>query len=256
MAATGTEPLVLQLLASCAGVDITAAGVADTTLDDLGLDSLARLEVVTRLQNELGQPLSDNVVQGADTPRSIATSINAVLSEPGPQASSDDLALDQPSEHQRATTDVEVHIDAPLDLTWKLTNDLQSWPDLFSEYAAVDILQTDGPTTTFRLTTRPDESGQQWSWVAQRTTDRDQQSVTARRLEPGWFEYMHLRWDYTEVDAGTLLRWRQWFRMRLDSPVDQDTMTTNITCGSHVQQNRIKTIVEASAATTASTSFA
>lgn len=256
MAATGTEPLVLQLLASCAGVNVTADGVADTTLDDLGLDSLARLEVVTRLQNELGQPLSDDLVQGTDTPRSIATSINAILGGPDPQASSEDLDLDQPPENQPATTDVEVHIHAPLALTWKLTNDLQGWPDLFSEYAAVDILQTDGPTTTFRLTTKPDESGQQWKWVSQRTTDRGQQSVTARRLEPGWFEYMHLRWDYTEVDGGTLLRWRQWFRMRSDSPVDQDTMTTNITRGSHVQQNRIKTIVEALAATTASTSVA
>ena len=34
-------------------------------------------------------------------------------------------------------TENEITIAAPLDLVWDMTNDLESWPQLFSEYASV-----------------------------------------------------------------------------------------------------------------------
>ena len=35
-------------------------------------------------------------------------------------------------------TDNEIVIAAPVDLVWDVTNDLENWPQLFSEYAAVE----------------------------------------------------------------------------------------------------------------------
>lgn len=42
---------------------------------------------------------------------------------------------------------------------------MASRPELFSEYPAAEIMRRDGDTVTFRLTMRPDENGQVWSWV-------------------------------------------------------------------------------------------
>ena len=37
-------------------------------------------------------------------------------------------------------TQNEIVIAAPLELVWDMTNDLENWPQLFSEYAAVEVL--------------------------------------------------------------------------------------------------------------------
>ena len=66
------------------------------------------------------------------------------------------------------TTDNSVLIAAPLDLVWERMNQIESWPNLFSEYAKAEILDRQGDTVTFRLTTHPDPEydGQVWSWVS------------------------------------------------------------------------------------------
>jgi aromatase len=145
-------------------------------------------------------------------------------------------------------TDNEIVINAPVDLTWRMTNDLESWPQLFSEYAAVEIMDRKGDTTTFRLTMRPDENGIIWSWVSERTADRDSLTVTARRVETGPFEHMDIRWEYSEVPGGTKMRWVQDFAMKPDAPVDDAGMTEHINRNSKVQMERIREQVEKRAA--------
>lgn len=71
-----------------------------------------------------------------------------------------------------ASTDNSVVVDAPMELLWDMTNDIESWPGLFSEYAKAEILGRDGATVTFRLTLHPDESGAVWDWVSERTPTR------------------------------------------------------------------------------------
>ena len=52
-------------------------------------------------------------------------------------------------------------------------NDVERWPELFTEYASAEILERDGDTVRFRLTMHPDpeHGGQVWSWVSERTAD-------------------------------------------------------------------------------------
>lgn len=96
-------------------------------------------------------------------------------------------------------TDNSITIDAPLDLVWDITNDIENWPQLFSEYAALEVLSREGDSTTFRLTMHPDESGKVWSWVSERTVDRPGRTVRARRVETGPFDHMNIRWEYEET---------------------------------------------------------
>ena len=137
-------------------------------------------------------------------------------------------------------TENEITIPAPLDLVWDITNDLEDWPRLFSEYASVEILSREGETTTFRLTMHPDENGKVWSWVSERVTDRAARTVRARRVETGPFEFMDIRWMYEEVPGGTLMRWQQEFAMKPDAPVDDDGMTQRINDNSKIQMELIR----------------
>ncbi|MGY1831602.1 SRPBCC family protein [Geodermatophilus sp. SYSU D01180] len=144
-------------------------------------------------------------------------------------------------------TDNSILIHADLDHVWSMTNDLRSWPDLFTEYRSVEVLESTDTWFRFRLTMHPDESGRVWSWVSERTLDPATHEVRARRVEPGPFEFMDIHWSYTAEDGGTRMRWVQDFRMRPEAPVDTETMTRRIDANSKVQMGIIRDKVEAAA---------
>ena len=142
-------------------------------------------------------------------------------------------------------TENEIVIDAPMDLTWQVTNDVESWPDLFTEYAKAEIIERDGDTVRFRLTMHPDENGTVWSWVSERTADEATRTVKAHRVETGPFDHMNIEWRYDEIDGGTRMRWIQDFHMKPDAPVDDEQMTERINTNSKIQMGIIKEKVEA-----------
>ncbi len=144
-------------------------------------------------------------------------------------------------------TDNAIVINAPVELVWDMTNDVASWPQLFSEYAAADILERDGNTVTFRLTMHPDDEGKVWSWVSQRTADPDKREVRAHRIETGPFEYMNIYWEYREVAEGVQMRWVQDFHMKPQAPADDEGMTAYLNHNTGIQMNRIKGLVEQAA---------
>jgi len=47
-------------------------------------------------------------------------------------------------------------IEAPVDEVFKLTNNVRTWPSLFTEYESSEVLEETENSVTFRLTTRPD----------------------------------------------------------------------------------------------------
>lgn len=144
-------------------------------------------------------------------------------------------------------TENEIVIAADLDLVWEMTNDLQRWPQLFTEYAACEVLDHTGNTYRFRLTMHPDDNGKVWSWVSERTLDADARRVTARRVEPGPFEFMDIEWTYEPTAEGTRMRWVQDFAMRPQAPVDTAGMTARINANSPIQMANIAKHVEAAA---------
>lgn len=153
------------------------------------------------------------------------------------------------SQAQHAHTENSVVISAPLPLVWKMTNDVASWPWLFSEYKTAQILYRDERTTRFRLTMHPDENGVEWSWVSERTVDPRTRTVDAHRVETGPFEYMRIHWSYRESgpDGGTEMRWIQDFHMKPDAPVDDAAMADRINANSVIQLDRIKHLIEQAA---------
>ena len=148
-------------------------------------------------------------------------------------------------------TDNAIVINAPMDLVWERTNDVASWPELYSEYAAAEILERSDRTVRFRLTMHPDDDGKVWSWVSERTVDPAKREVRARRIETGPFEYMNIYWAYREVARGVEMRWVQDFHMKPQAPVDDNGMTAYLNRNTVVQMTRIKHLVEETARTMA-----
>ncbi|MZD07788.1 polyketide cyclase [Streptomyces sp. SID5785] len=149
-------------------------------------------------------------------------------------------------------TDNDIVIDAPLDVVWEMTNDVPNWPDLFSEYAAAEVLEREGDTILFRLTMHPDEDGQVWSWVSRRTSSADTRTVHAERVETGPFEFMNINWEYTEEPGGGVrMRWVQDFHMKPQAPVTDEQMTEHLNRNTKVQMDLIRQKVEAAARTLA-----
>ncbi len=147
-----------------------------------------------------------------------------------------------------AHTDNAVVIDAPMELVWEMTNDVASWPSLFSEYSKVEILEQADDTVRFRLTMHPDEAGNAWSWVSERVVSARTRTVRAHRIETGWFEYIQILWSYRQAPDGVELRWIQDFTMKPDAPLDDAAMAGRLNINTAVQQARIKEQVEARAA--------
>lgn len=227
-----------DLMRASSGVDESvdlSGDILDTPFAELGYDSLAILELASRIEREHGVPVPDDAVARMGTPREAVVYINELRLGPTSDA----------AEPAAGHTDNEVTIAAPMDLVWTMTNDVASWPTLFSEYAAAEILAQDGATLRFRLTMHPDNDGNAWSWVSERTADPVTHTVRARRVETGWFEHMDIYWEYREVDGGVAMRWIQDFRMKSESPVDDAAMTRRINENSLVQMTRIKNLVEA-----------
>ncbi|MGP3922410.1 SRPBCC family protein [Streptomyces sp. 8N616] len=147
-----------------------------------------------------------------------------------------------------AATDNAIVIAAPMELVWDMTNDVETWPELFSEYAKAEILGREGTTVRFRLTLHPDENGAVWSWVSERTPDPATRTVRARRIETGPFEYMDLHWTYTETDGGVEMRWRQEFTVKSGLPFGDKEMTERLNTNTRREMARIKGLVEKAAA--------
>jgi aromatase len=146
-----------------------------------------------------------------------------------------------------AHTDNSIVISAPLELVWSMTNDVPSWPELFSEYAAAEVLSRQDSTVRFRLTMHPDDDGQVWSWVSERTADAKTGTVHAHRVETGPFEYMNITWTYRETGNGVELRWIQDFHLRPQAPIDDAGMAARINKNSVIQLDRIRSVIEQAA---------
>ncbi len=148
-------------------------------------------------------------------------------------------------------TENGIIIKAPLQLVWDVTNDVANWPDLFTEYALAEVLETRGETVRFRLTMHPDDEGRIWSWVSERTPNTTDRTVHAHRVETGPFLYMQIFWRYEEVEEGTRMTWVQDFSMKPQAPVDDQGMTKMLNTNSPVQLEIIRGKVEALARTAA-----
>ena len=225
------------LMKSAAGLTVDPKELAnrpDATFTEFGLDSLGLLGIVGELENRQGRPMPTDA-ERCKTPRDFLDLVNTAQTAQTVKAEEHDMP---------GHTENDITIAAPLDLVWDLTNDIENWPQLFSEYASVEVLSREGDKTTFRLTMHPDDNGTVWSWVSERVVDRQNRTVRARRVETGPFAHMDIHWKYAEIPGGTSMHWTQDFAMKPDAPVDDKGMTELINRNSRIQMELIRDRIE------------
>jgi aromatase len=139
-----------------------------------------------------------------------------------------------------------VVIEAPVDEVFRLTNNVRTWPDLFTEYKSSEVLEEMAGDVTFRLTTHPDENGQSWSWIARRQTDVERKSTySEREPDSGPFAKMEICWWYDSLGSTlTLMTWEQTFALRPEAPVTEQEATNYLNNHTKIQQQVIKERVE------------
>lgn len=139
-----------------------------------------------------------------------------------------------------------VLIHAPLEDVFKLTNDVRLWPELFTEYASSEVLEEQENSVTFRLTTHPDESGTQWSWISTRWTDAVRKSTLSKRdPSSGPFQQMTIRWWYDPVgEKQTIMTWEQEFTMKPAAPFTDEHATNHLNSQTRIQQQAVRDHVE------------
>jgi aromatase len=231
-----TAEITSILVRNC-GLDPDAAEAAPSaTLAELGMDSLALLELGAVVADRHGVHVPEDA--GLLTIDEIAD-----LLPPRPRGAGP-AAAPVPDPDSPGHTENSIVIAAPIELVWRLTNDLERWTELFTEYAEVQVLQRDGDTVLFRLTMVPDENGISWSWVSERVADPVTRQVRAHRVETGPFEYMRIGWHYDELREGTRMTWVQDFAMRPGAPLDDRQMTERINTNSRVQLATIRDRIE------------
>jgi aromatase len=149
-----------------------------------------------------------------------------------------------------AHTDNTVEIDAPLEFVWERMMDIESWPNLFSEYAKAEVVESEGDRIVFRLTTHPDPQydGQVWSWTSERIADPASHTSKSRRIETGPFQYMNIEWYFEPAAEGTRMRWVQDFSMKPDAPANDEQAEQYMNKNTKEQMQVIKDRLEAHAA--------
>ena len=139
-----------------------------------------------------------------------------------------------------------VLIHAPLADVFKLTNNVRTWPELFTEYASSEVLEEEENRVLFRLTTKPDEAGMQWSWLATRWTNEERKATYSERdASSGPFEQMKIRWWYDGIgEKETIMTWEQEFTVKPTAPLTDDRMVDYLNGQTKIQQRVIKDRVE------------
>ena len=148
-----------------------------------------------------------------------------------------------------AHTDNEIVINAPLEFVWERMNDVENWPNLFTEYAKVEVIEREGNTIKMRFTTHPDPeyNNQVWSWVSERTMFPDTYTTKSTRIETGPFEFMNIDWYFERVDGGTKMRWVQDFSMKPEAPANDEQAEDYMNRNTKTQMSAIKERLEQAA---------
>lgn len=133
------------------------------------------------------------------------------------------------------------------DTVFDLTNTIELWPRLFTEYEKAEVLERQGNEILFRLTTFPEGDEPAHSWISKRQIDKEKKEARAERLDPTFpFKYMHIHWKYeTPPDnVGVLMTWIQNFEPHPQFPRTEAEMESFLNHHSRLQMREIKRKIE------------
>jgi aromatase len=134
------------------------------------------------------------------------------------------------------------------DTVFDLTNTIELWPQLFTEYQKVEVLEHKGNEIVFSLTTYPEGERPSRTWVSRRIIDKPGRQATAERIEKAFpFKDMKIHWTYEELPkgVGVVMTWMQTFEVHDACKWTNEQMESFLNKNTRTQMQAIKQKVEA-----------
>lgn len=128
-----------------------------------------------------------------------------------------------------------------------LTNRIDLWPQLFTEYQHAEVLSQKDNEITFRLTTFPEGSRPSRTWTSVRTILPLEHRAVAKRMPPAFpFVSMDIEWLYEELPGkdGVIMTWKQTFEVDPECPFSNEQMESFLNANTRKQMRSVKERVE------------
>jgi aromatase len=136
------------------------------------------------------------------------------------------------------------------DTVFDLTNDIELWPQLFTEYEKAEVLDRNGNDITFSLTTFPEGDRPSRTWVSHRVIDKPGKQAMAERVKQSFpFKEMKIYWSYEQLpqNVGTVMTWVQKFEPTEECEWSSEKLEAFLNRNTRVQMQSIKEKIESGA---------
>lgn len=133
------------------------------------------------------------------------------------------------------------------DTVFDITNTIELWPQLFTEYEKAEVLERKGNEVLFSLTTFPEDGRPSRTWVSRRIIDKPGRQATAERVENAFpFKEMKIHWTYEELPqgVGVIMTWIQKFEPA-EGAWSTEKLESFLNGNTRIQMRAIKEKVEA-----------
>ncbi len=134
------------------------------------------------------------------------------------------------------------------DTVFDLTNTIELWTELFTEYSKAEVLERHGNEVIFSLTTFPEGERPARTWTSRRIIDKPGRQATAERIEKAFpFKDMKIHWTYEELPqgVGVVMTWMQTFEVHDECKWTTEQMESFLNRNTRTQMQAIKQKVEA-----------
>lgn len=137
-------------------------------------------------------------------------------------------------------------INRDFNTVFDITNDIENWTELFTEYKESKILKRNGNEILFQLTTFSEGERPSRTWSSRRIIDKENKQIRAERLEPKFpFQYMHITWTYQSLSPNEVeMTWVQEFQSDPECPLNDKQMEEFINKNTRIQMKSIKEKLE------------
>lgn len=131
-------------------------------------------------------------------------------------------------------------VDAPVGLTFDISNRVDQWPDMIPEYLKAEVLQREGRKIWFRLTNKD-----QASWVSWRML-YPPYIAYAERYEPlAPFAFNHITWVYQPLPGNrTQMTWDMCFELTDERKPDEEPLRHRMAEHTEANQEALRRYIE------------
>ena len=139
------------------------------------------------------------------------------------------------------TVQRSITVNAPIEMTFDISNRIDLWPEMMEEYKEAEIVKREGRMIWFRLGHQAGNSWTSWRMLY------PPHFACAERFEPrAPFKFMHIIWTYKPGASATQteMSWDMTFELPDDQKNKEEEWTVNMLKHTEANQQKMKVYIE------------